>query len=98
MPRVQSPASNLKIIGVTSKGILKYLFKTIQPTTYFVQILNQSLNKIQFIKLLEIYQLNPKDFIKQDSQTLYENSHNKSMLNAAKKIAKERMEILKQKK
>ena len=81
--------------GITAKGILKYFFKVIQPTTYYVQIIGQSVNKIQYRKLLEFYKLDPKDFMKQDPNSLYEESTRKGMLKAAQKVSQERMEKLK---
>ena len=81
--------------GITAKGILKFLHKMIQPTTYYVQIIGESVNKIQYRKLLEFYNLDPKDFIKQDPNSLYADSSKRGALQAAQKISKERMEKLK---
>lgn len=81
-----------------ARGILKYLKKTIQPTTYYVKIIGESVNKLQYRKLLKFYGLDPKDFIKQNPDELYKESQNKGMLRAAQKVSKERLDKLKQEK
>ena len=91
-------SKNMTQVGITAKGILKYLYRYIQPTTYFVQILGQNVNKIQYRKLLEFYKLDPKDFVPQDPNSLYEDSNKNSVKNAARKLAQERIEKLKQQK
>lgn len=95
---IKEASKDLMQVGVTAKGILKYLYKSIQPTTYFVEILSQNLNKIQYRKLLEFYKLDPKDFMAQDPNSLYEESTKQGLKNAAKKIAQERIDKLKEKK
>ena len=84
-----------KQIGITAKGILKHFYKLIQPTTFYVQILGQNLNKIQYLKILELYKLDPKDFVVQDPDSLYSESHKKGLLKASKQVALERLGKLK---
>jgi hypothetical protein len=86
----------LRKAGITAKGILKYLIKIIQPTSYLVQILSQSVNKIVYIKLLKFYKLDPKDFVKQDPDSLYEESVKKGLLKSAKKVSLEKFDLVKQ--
>lgn len=88
----------LRKAGITAKGILKYFYKIIQPTTYYVQIIGQSVNKVMYRKLLEFYKLDPKDFMNQDPNSLYEESTKKGMLKAAQRVSQERIDKIKQSK
>ena len=84
-----------KQVGIISKGILKHFYKVIQPTTYFVHLLGETLNKIQYRKILELYKLDPKDFVDQDPDSLYAESQKKGLYKASKQIAQERIDKLK---
>lgn len=57
-------------LGTIAKATLKYFLDTIHPKAFYIQFLASSINVTYYNKIMAIYELDPKDFIKVDPNSL----------------------------